>query len=399
MNNKPGMIKMAGACALLVGACASFVSFDAQGTHFTSGGGPVRQVFCDMPEIRGDFRVQESRYVSHGTCVQLEGKTPILDNDVKRSEFDDYSHGKEIFRAEWTAESGYNALTKEAWEKIVFPAPTVDQRVPNGRPYGRFESKMLCATDPWIEFGSPKCTAINSTATGNLGDIEKMLRQISKPFTTNMKLPAMQALYDAHQRFLKIQAALAPKTTTQALEARGSVTLPEIIEPRAGIAYPPETPLKIRVLAPRNLKVQSYELQFESKQSNGSWQTVTNVRVTAAEVEGVLGYKGWGWHQPGTAPLMTAAVGTYRLRARATSPSPGEAGEWREFSIAGQPGLGPDVLHPRSAGSLSTSSRASVAAPAAKPEQLQRAAPSSGIGASQTTPLDWSKAAPERVLR
>ena len=92
MKTQPRVIKMAGACALLMGACAGFVSFDAQAgfwAHFTSGGGPVRQVFCDMPQINGDFRVQESRYVSRGTCVELEGKTPISENEVKRSEFDD----------------------------------------------------------------------------------------------------------------------------------------------------------------------------------------------------------------------------------------------------------------------------------------------------------------------
>jgi hypothetical protein len=80
------------------------------------------------------------------------------------------------------------------------------------------------------------------------------------------------------------------------------------------------------------------------------------------------------------------------LRARATSPAMGEAGEWREFKIDGQPGLGPDVLHPRSAAALSSASQ--VPAPATQPQQVQRGAPSFGTATSPTTTLDWNKTSP-----
>jgi hypothetical protein len=398
MNGKP-RIKVVDACALLLSACAGFVFLNAHAlefdpwSHFTVGPFATQRVFCDTPEIRGDTDINTSRYVSRGTCVELQGTTPKSEYNVNRSEFDDYSHAKEIFRAGWTAEASYNPVTKEAWEKITFPAPTLDKPAPTGQPYGRFELRMICATDPWLEFGSPHCTAIHGTATGSLGDIEKMLQQASHPFTANGK--NTQALYDAHQAFLKRSAALAAvaKTTTQTKEALRSVTLPEILEPRAGNAYPPETPLKVRVIAPRNLKVQTYELQFESKQNNGSWQTVTNVPVAAAELEGPLGYTGWGWHPPHTGPLMTAWTGTYRLRARVTSPSAGEPGEWREFTIAGKPGVGLDVFRPRPVGALSATTQPTVNAPAAQAGQLQRAASSPDAGTAQKPMLDWSKAA------
>ena len=415
MKSKP-RIKVVGACALLLGACAGFVSLNAwacdtwhfwlceYSSHVKSGGAPTRGIFCDTPEVRGDFGIKESRYASRGMCVQLEGKTPISKDNVRSSEFDDYSHGKEIFRAGWTAEAGYNLATKEAWEKITFPAPAVDTPTPTGQPYGRFELKMICATDPWIEFGSAHCAPINSTATGRLGDIEKMLRVLSMPFTANSK--NTQALYNAHQAFLKRSAALAAvaKPTTQAKQALRAVTLPEIIEPRAGSAYPPQTPLKIRVKPPRDVKVQTYLVQIEAKQQNGDWKVQTNIPVSAAELEGVLGYKGWGWHQPGTGLQMTATAGSYRVRANASFPDPGEAGEWHEFIIAGEPGAAPDKLQ---TGKVVTRAGLGNAAPdtgaaaAAMGSALAKSRTEATKEGSLQTPqvlvpqkgaLDWSKA-------
>jgi hypothetical protein len=66
--------------------------------------------------------------------------------------------------------------------------------------------------------------------------------------------------------------------------------------------------------------------------------------VRATDAEGPFGYTGWGWHRPGTGPQMTASLGSYPVRAHATTPVAGEAGAWREFTIAGEPGAGPDVV-------------------------------------------------------
>jgi hypothetical protein len=142
--------------------------------------------------------------------------------------------------------------------------------------------------------------------------------------------------------------------------------------------------MKIRLAAPRNLKVQSYELQFEAKQSDGSWRVLTNVPVTAVEVEGPLGYTGWGWHQPGTGLQMTATNGAYRLRARAVRPAQGEYGEWQEFTIAGVPGPGPDVVPKTNV--LQGLGRTSMAA---EPATTSTLAPLP----KSTSTLDWSKAA------
>jgi hypothetical protein len=418
MNTQQKLFGATAARALLA-AAVSVASIGAQaGADFS--GYPAyasRMVYCDRPDVRGTFLVQESRYVARGTCVLLEAVQPATDKndiDTNRSQFADYNHSKELFRAEWTAEGGYNPLTKQAWEKIVIP-PILDHQAPAGRPYGRFESKMFCSDDPWIAFGSSQCTAIKSTATGSLGDLEKPLRQISRPFTSFMKLAQQQALYDEHETFLKRSAAMAPKNTTVAKEALRTVTLPEILEPRPASTHPPQTPLKIRVAPPRNIRVQSYELQFETKQPNGSWQVQTNVRVTAAEVEGPLGYKGWGWHQPGTGLQMTASAGAYRLRARAVNPDQGEAGAWQEFTIAGDPGPGPDVMSksnvlsglghgvaspeparaptPSAVANPRSAMAGQGAAPATSKAPPQKAASSFDASGRPAT-LDWSKAAP-----
>src|SRR5258708_27777787 len=94
---------------------------------------------------------------------------------------------------------------------------------------------------------------------------------------------------------------------------------PRIVEPKPGSTHSPQTAMKILVAAPkiydpRDFKVQTYELQFHSKQKDGTWKFVSSDISAAADAEGA-GYFGWGGHKPGTAPQMMATVGTYRARA------------------------------------------------------------------------------------
>ena len=401
MKAKPSTIRVSTFWALLVTAATCPFPFSAQAsTPFRPTDRAAPMVLCDMPEIKGSFSAQDARYASRGTCVAMTGNKGA--NAPGYSQFDDYSSGKELFRADWTAEAGYNPTTKEAWERIIVPAPTTDERAPVGRPYGRFESKMICTTDPWLEFGSAKCTGISSTASGNLGELEQSLRKQSQPFTSRKKSLQTQALYDAHEKFVKQRAAMFSDSAPQAKAPRRSLTLPEIIEPRAGSTQAPQTPMKIRVAAPKNVNVRSYELQLESRQPNGSWKTLTNLRVSAAEVGGPLGYIGWGWHKPGTGPQMTAAAGTYRIRARTMDPDQGEAGEWREFAVAGEPGRQPDELRKSDMVTGAGLNRAAVGAspPAAKPfaEPTSRPVPLQGtpstLGTSAKATLDSNTASP-----
>jgi len=389
------------AACTLVAAAAWSPAFDAAG--FT-GYYTTSQVFCDMANIKGNFLVSESRYVSSGTCVNLQAnQQPQDEMPPGTSQFDQYNKSKELFRVGWTAEAGYNPASKETWETITLPPPRIDEKAPPGRPYGRFTWKMVCSSDPWLESGSAHCAVTSVTATGDLGEMEKMLRQYAQPFSVPRKEPQSQTLRDAHASFVK-RAQLFSEKATQAPTAPKLDTLPEIMEPRVGVTYPPQTPLKIRVRPPSYVKVQTYLLQMEVKQNNGEWKVQTNIPVNAAELEGVLGYKGWGWHQPGTGQQMTATAGTYRVRAQATFPDRGEAGEWHEFIIAGEPGAAPDKLQTGKVvtrAGLGNASTGSGAAAATMGSALAKSGPETAKEGTLQTPqvlvpqkgaLDWSKA-------
>jgi len=116
-------------------------------TPFGTADSQVKQVFCDMSAIKGQFNETESRYTSSGVCVELDSPQS---NAKGTSEFPDINRSTEVFRAAWTAQGSYNPLTKETWEKLTMPAPNIDQATPVGRPYGNYETRMICATDPWL---------------------------------------------------------------------------------------------------------------------------------------------------------------------------------------------------------------------------------------------------------
>ena len=370
--------------------------------------GKERKVFCELTEITGTFSQTDTRYVSKGICVQLEATLPDNYDKVRRSEFTDFRNAVELFRARWTAESGYNLQSKEAWETITLPAPLTDEPSVSGRPYGRATSRRVCETDPWLVFGNPKCSAGGLETTGNLSEAAKRLNTAVGPFTKPYRDAQTQALSDAHDLYLKRYAQAVTPTTGQGKAVPKLFTLPEIVLPPAGSTQAPQTPMRIRVAAPKNDKVQSYLLQFEIRQANGAWVVATNVPVSAAEVEGPLGYSGWGWHQPGTGPAMTAVPGVYRLRAQATAPSPGEPGAWREFTVAGQPGPAPDEFQVNKTSAVGALGRAAAApkAPTAAPAPVapiaptaviapvQRAATTLGLANQKGAAPDWSKAAP-----
>jgi hypothetical protein len=397
------------AACTLAAAAAWCPAFDAVAwspwSHFTA---PYTssQIFCDMANIQGNFSATESRYVSNGTCVNLQADQPDQDEMATgTSQFDDYNKSKELFRAGWTAEAGYNPVSKETWETITLAPPRIDEKAPPGRPYGRFASKMICSSDPWLDFNGVHCAVTSLTATGDLGEIEKMLRQYAQPFTVPRKEMQRQSLRDAHTTFVR-RAQLFSQTATQSPTAPKLYTLPEIMEPRAGSTYPPQTPLKIRVRPPSYVKVVTYLLQIEAKQNNGEWKVQTNVPVNATELEGVLGYRGWGWHQPGTGPQMMATPGTYRVRAQASAPNAGEAGEWHEFIIAGEPGPGPDKVKTGKVLTrvgLGNASPGSSAAATGMESTLTKSPAETAREGSLQTPqavmpqkgaLDWSKASP-----
>ena len=118
---------------------------------------------------------------------------------------------------------------------------------------------------------------------------------------------------------------------------------PRVLEPTPGSTHVPQTAMRIRVAPAKEAKDTAYELEIQVK-ANFDWRALTTIPVNAQVAQSALGYKGWGAHLAGTGPQMTAAVGDYRIRARATAPRRSEPGDWVEFKIDGKPGATIDEL-------------------------------------------------------
>jgi hypothetical protein len=298
-------------------------------------------IFCDMPSIKGVFTAPEARYNANGVCVKL---TANQNKPAGSSQFDDYNNSREDYRVQWTAEGGYNPATKDTWETVTAPAPGVNEPSPPGRPYGRFISRMICAQDPWLN-SSTQCVSVSTSVTGNLGPklAETMKRGGSRPFTSFPKGPQRDAMVAAKKREENRFTDQIRKDVQGSPYQQAMAAPPIILEPKPGSIHSPQTAMKIRVGAPRiiNFKAQSYELQFQSKQQDGTWKFVTSDITPAADAEG-NGYYGWGAHKPGTPPQMTATLGTFRVRALVKEPAQLKQpelniGEWVEYVIAGAP--------------------------------------------------------------
>ncbi len=315
----------------------------AHARAFGSADSQVSQVFCDMTTVQGRFTAAAARYSSGGVCVQTQSPQKPDDKATNTSEFPRVQESKEIFRANWTAQGTYDPVTKETWEKVTLPAPRVDEKTPVGRPYGNYETRMICATDPWLTGTGVNCTGKKVVATGNLGDMEAALRNINRPVTTPNKAPQLQALNDTHDRWVR-QHTITTANTSRGPGVMAQLMAPTLAEPAPGSTHRPQTPMRIRVTPAKGAKDVSYELEFQFRAAaNADWRLVTHVPVNAAQAQSALGYKGWGGHADGTGPQMTAALGLYRLRVRTISPSRSEPSEWVEFRVDGQPATLTDV--------------------------------------------------------
>lgn len=313
----------------------------------------VKQIFCDLNSVNGTFTSTEATYRASGQCIQLESpqRGEQLRGGGKSSEFPDANRSKELFRAAWTAQGSYNPVTKETWEKVTMPAPAIDQRTPVGRPYGTYETRMICATDPWLTGLGVKCTGKTAKAAGNVGDMATMLGTLNQPLTTPSKQPLLQALNAKHDLYERTHSVVSANAGSSKRSAIAAIFAPTIVEPKPGSTHRPQTAMSIRVAAAQNAKDTNYILEIQQTsmpqnlgQANVEWHDLTNIPVTAAVAQSGLGYRGWGAHVDGTGPQMTASLGTYRVRALATAPKRSEPSAWVEFKIDGQPGVTKDDL-------------------------------------------------------
>ena len=310
---------------------------------FSAADSLQKQVFCNIARVNGQFSSTESKYTANGNCVGLESPQKGDSEKTNTSEFPRVNESKELFNAAWTAQGSYNPVTKEAWEKVTMPAPTIDQKTPVGRPYGNYETRMICATDPWLTGIGVQCTGKTVKATGNLGDTEAALRALNRPVTTPNKAPLLQALNTAHDRYVSTHAFNSTTAATSKSSAVGMLFAPTVVEPKPNSTHRPQTAMSIRVAPAETAKDTAYELEIQV-QANFDWRVLTNIPVSAAVAQSALGYKGWGAHADGTGAQMTAIAGVYRVRAKATAPSRSAPSDWVEFKIDGKPGVSVEDL-------------------------------------------------------
>ncbi len=193
MNSQTRFFRMHWSAGLVAVAVCVAAEPARATVSFSTDGATTRQIFCDMPVLKGEFHRVSQTYTASGVCVEQEAVQAPSDGAKNRSEFNQYNKSKEVWRARWSAEGSYDPTTKVATETITLPPPTIDEYAPASRPYGRFVSKMVCATDPWLETAA-SCTGSVVTSTGSLGSLDKSLRLAKRPFTSTEKEPMRNAL-------------------------------------------------------------------------------------------------------------------------------------------------------------------------------------------------------------
>ena len=150
MNSQQRTVRLHAYAALVGVAAACAAAVPAQATTTFTTDRLTRQVFCDMPALKGEFHRNNQSYVASGSCLELEA-AQSNDGKKNRSEFDQYNKSKQIWRASWTATGSYDPTTKVTTETVTLPAPKVDEFAPANRPYGRFTSRM--DTSPTLTSG------------------------------------------------------------------------------------------------------------------------------------------------------------------------------------------------------------------------------------------------------
>ena len=279
-NDNTKSIAMAAAAIASVLAC---LPLDAgAGSHFTTALS-TEQVICAVAAIKGEFAVERSRYVSNGSCAQMFVN---YNPDSGESKFAGTSDSRVEFQVAWSAEvatqpghqgdlGNHHAAATAHRRTRGAGAPLRGVLLQDGLRHG----SLAAGPRHRLRGDQRECS-------GALGDAEKVLRELKHPFTVPTKPAQQQALNAAHDRFEQLHVAMLPKATASAAEAVRTITLPEILEPRPGSTHPPQTPLKIRVAAPRDVKVQTYLLEIETERRNGNWHLQTTEVVRATDAEG-----------------------------------------------------------------------------------------------------------------
>jgi hypothetical protein len=201
---------------------------------------------------------------------------------------------------------------------------------------------MTCAglrenQDPWLTNGI--CSNFHRTPQGEvasqadlLGAINQIMQSRGGPLTSSFPYDrnalvakrdsdlraeaAAIAKAEADQRHAEQmrQAALQPKSYMN------QFSFPTILAPTAGARFLSQTAVPIRLAPPQGWSVTGYMVSIQKKATSGTWVTVTNIPVAAAQAQSTAGYIGFGAGGAGNAAVYYSSPGSWRLAAQITSP-------------------------------------------------------------------------------
>jgi hypothetical protein len=302
--------------------------------HASAKGTPliIADDVCTVPiPSAATFSTDLHKYTLTGTCnlVHTSLRLPI--------------------QVPYTAMNAYNPKTGETWEDINVPPPAINQP---SRPYGRFQSKMRCNVDPWlnakIQYQDPniKCDQIQTTATppwsaygpGRVGDYMKTLfyefqtyGQPRSSWMTEDNRTSLNAQYQSSLAAEKKAAQLRQGATVPsgAVGAYTALIHPSVVTPTSGQIVYSRSAVSIKLAPPKGWTVTGYTINIQRRDANGTWVNHTTIPINAATAHSPSGYTGFGGGAP---PAFLMLPGKWRLNAQASSPKMSGVSDWVEFN-------------------------------------------------------------------
>lgn len=282
-------------------------------------------------EPNGSCIIKTAAFDSKSSIYQFSGECTLRHTRLKL-----------LTTAPWTATGTFDPKTTSTSEDIVVPAARIDQP---SRPYGRFQAKMHCPSDPWLT-QNIACNGIvptidaplDQTAPNAVGwqqseplapKIRDVLVYNRRPFTAVLSDDMRRALNKQHSNPLGLQTKVNPM----------------VVQPNSPIIISPQP----------NTRVTSNAFKIQIVPSK--MLTGTHILVQFTKVDGPANQlkPTYSWLRP-TGELASGAYlptdlvnskGNWKIRARIDAPKPGDFSAEVPFTyapaIATKPRTGFDI--------------------------------------------------------
>lgn len=220
--------------------------------------------------------------------------------------------------APWTGTGTYNPATGQTTEDVVVPAARLDEP---SRPYGRFQTTMHCASDPWLTI-KIKCTRIVPTVDAPL----------DRPGAANASgwrqaMPLAPMITDTIQRYSRPFTSILTDDTRRALNQQYRLVFQTKVNP---LVRKPNAPNIIYPQPNTRITSSSFKIQIVPSQM----LTGTHIFVQFTRLDGPPNTlkPTYAWTRP-TSELVNSTYlptdivnskGNWSLRARIEAPKPGD---------------------------------------------------------------------------